>query len=323
MIRLPIIIFLLILSTARSKAQMNISGSSSKQEHTWQRIVKEAKDNKKYILIDCYATWCGPCKKMDELVLSKEEIKDSIQQNFLLVKLQMDTTAKDGPEIKEKYDLVNFITKNYAVKSFPTYLFFDPSGKLVHMGLGYMNPAQFKGVLISALDTTRQYYTLLKKYRMGLLDYSTLPYLSVVCTQLNNADTGRLMALQYINNYLLEKEDHDILNINDIKFMTRNLKSSDDKSFNFFLIHAEKINQTLNSPNYSQRILNPIIYKEEIQPAITLANLASQTPDWDMLFEKIKRKYNRIYADRAVYDAKNTGFYQKVTFWSTQGPLRG
>jgi len=32
---------------------------------TWQQVKLKAKAENKYIFMDCYATWCGPCKKME------------------------------------------------------------------------------------------------------------------------------------------------------------------------------------------------------------------------------------------------------------------
>lgn len=33
-------------------------------EHTltWQQVQEKAKAENKYIFIDCFTTWCGPCK---------------------------------------------------------------------------------------------------------------------------------------------------------------------------------------------------------------------------------------------------------------------
>ena len=35
---------------------------------SWQEVLQKAKAENKYIFVDCYATWCGPCKAMDKEV---------------------------------------------------------------------------------------------------------------------------------------------------------------------------------------------------------------------------------------------------------------
>ncbi len=51
-------------------------------------------------------------------------------------------------------------------------------------------------------------------------------------------------------------------------------------------------------------MLNRIIYREDVQPAMLLAELTSGVPDWRSIKEQISRKYNKYYAGRAIYDAK-------------------
>jgi thiol:disulfide interchange protein len=35
---------------------------------SWEQVKEKAKAENKYIFVDCYATWCGPCKAMDKEV---------------------------------------------------------------------------------------------------------------------------------------------------------------------------------------------------------------------------------------------------------------
>ena len=38
----------------------------------WEQIKQKAKQENKYIFIDAYTTWCGPCKMMDEYVYAND-----------------------------------------------------------------------------------------------------------------------------------------------------------------------------------------------------------------------------------------------------------
>src|SRR4051812_34660552 len=56
----------------------------------WQQVLKKAKKEKKYIFVDCFTTWCGPCKKMDKVVYTNDSLGDFLNAKFISVKLQMD-----------------------------------------------------------------------------------------------------------------------------------------------------------------------------------------------------------------------------------------
>lgn len=71
-----------------------------------------------------YATWCGPCKALSTVV---ESVKD---------KLPMPVEDID---IDEQFD----IARQYNVRSVPTIIVVDDSGKEVKRAVGSMNEKQF------------------------------------------------------------------------------------------------------------------------------------------------------------------------------------
>lgn len=94
--------------------------------------LKLAKKENKVIFIDAYATWCGPCKMMDSRTFSDANVGKYFNDNFINLKIDMEKNA-DGPEI----------ARRFKVQAYPTLLFVNGEGKLVHSILGFRNASAF------------------------------------------------------------------------------------------------------------------------------------------------------------------------------------
>ncbi len=139
---------------------------------TWRQIQEQAKQENKYIFLDCYATWCGPCKQMDEEVFTKLGVAKFIEERFIVAKVQMDKTSADNDDIKKWYADAESFQSLYAVTAFPTYLFFNPDGKIVHKAIGFMDAEKFIDEAKNSLMPANQYFTVLAKYKEGKLGIS-------------------------------------------------------------------------------------------------------------------------------------------------------
>jgi len=103
---------------------------------TWQQVVTQATKEKKFIIVDCFTTWCGPCKYMSSTIFPQKEVGDFYNKNFVNFKLQMDETSGDNAEVKSLYATAKDFEKKYGVNAYPTFLFFNPKGELVHKVVG-------------------------------------------------------------------------------------------------------------------------------------------------------------------------------------------
>src|ERR1700710_7497 len=80
----------------RSRAQITSSNRIHfTKEISWNEILKKAKKDNKYIFIDCYASWCGPCKEMDKEVYTNDTVGNYMNSRFISVKYQLDTSKTD------------------------------------------------------------------------------------------------------------------------------------------------------------------------------------------------------------------------------------
>ena len=55
-------------------------------EGTWKEVLKKAKKQKKLVFLDCYTSWCGPCKRLAADVFTNDAVADYYNANFIPMK---------------------------------------------------------------------------------------------------------------------------------------------------------------------------------------------------------------------------------------------
>lgn len=85
-----------------------------KNENEFQSFI-----NNEYVLIDFYATWCGPCKMLSPIIESIASSRDNIKV------------------AKVNVDELNDIARNYAVMSIPTLILFK-NGQMIDKKIGFV-----------------------------------------------------------------------------------------------------------------------------------------------------------------------------------------
>ena len=59
-------------------------------EGSWAEIKAKAKAEKKYIFVDAYAVWCGPCKWMAKEVFTDAKVGETYNKQFVSYKFDME-----------------------------------------------------------------------------------------------------------------------------------------------------------------------------------------------------------------------------------------
>jgi thiol:disulfide interchange protein len=112
------------------KAQEN--GIKFETGLSWQQVKAKAQAENKLIFMDCYATWCGPCKQMEQEIYPRKEVGDYLNAHFVNVKLQMDKTSSDEQLVRTWYACADSLSKLFHISAYPTYLFFSMDGQPLH-----------------------------------------------------------------------------------------------------------------------------------------------------------------------------------------------
>lgn len=125
-----------LMGKARSSLAINKQKNANSRSITfdkdsWKNILQKAKTRKKLIFLDAQTTWCRPCIMMAKDIFTLDSVADYYNANFINVSMDMEKT--DGPAL----------VKKYGVKGFPTFLYIDGDGKLVHSDGGYQEADRF------------------------------------------------------------------------------------------------------------------------------------------------------------------------------------
>ncbi len=119
-----------ILSITLLYAQFSFSQGIQFFEGTFEDALSKAKSEGKLVFVDAFTIWCGPCKWLSREVFPDEELGAFYNKNF--ISIQLDMERGEGIEFSEKY----------AVRAFPTLIFFEANGKEIHRLIGAREAAR-------------------------------------------------------------------------------------------------------------------------------------------------------------------------------------
>jgi thiol-disulfide isomerase/thioredoxin len=194
--QISIAVILIAAAFSSSFAQ----GIQFESEQPFMQIQEKAKAEGKLIFMDCFTTWCGPCKRLSAQTFPDAAVGSFFNQNFINVKMDME--KGEGPEIAARF----------GVRAYPTLLWIDANGNVKHRAMGYMDPNGLLEQARTAADqSVEKLEELRKKYDGGQRD---VPFLVEYVEALNQSgkltDTffkefiGKLSNDDYKNDYCLK-----------------------------------------------------------------------------------------------------------------------
>ncbi|MCW3124599.1 MAG: thiol:disulfide interchange protein precursor, partial [Bacteroidetes bacterium] len=105
------------------------SGIEFDHEIAFQEALDKAKREGKLVFMDCYTSWCGPCKRLAATVFTDSSVGEYFNNNYINVKFDM-----------EKGEGTSLATR-YQITAYPTLLWIDPNGSVKHKVVGGLDVA--------------------------------------------------------------------------------------------------------------------------------------------------------------------------------------
>lgn len=165
---------------------------------SFSEALKRAEVEDKLLFVDCFTTWCGPCKRLSKVVFKDSLVADYFNRHF--VNLKMDMEKGEGVELRKKY----------GVHAYPTLLFINSSGEVVYRLVGAEDaPELLKKVKLGVESGGLS--GLKKRYEAGDRDLAFIcGYINALSAANREQEAGKVAAdfLQGREQKMLEDEDY-------------------------------------------------------------------------------------------------------------------
>ncbi len=169
-------------------------------EEEMRALQQRASDQQLMMFVDVYATWCGPCKLMDQEVYTDPGVAGYMNANFVNVRL-------DG---ESEYGRV--YASEQRLEGYPSMFIFSRDGEPVSRVVGFTPPEELEKTLRSTVSNFKSLTKYRAKHERGELDEKEFAEYITVVREMGNQEEAGVLAEQYLERVMDEK-----LNDNDIR----------------------------------------------------------------------------------------------------------
>lgn len=241
-----ILFFLLIICAFAPKVSAQDPGVRFEKGVEWKQVVKKAKKAKRLIFLDCYTSWCGPCKMLANNVFPNDTVGAFFNKHFINAKYDMEKD-RSGVMLKKKY----------KITAFPTLLFIDPkTEEVVHKVVGACDVKLMVEEGEQAMNTQENLKGLRERFAAGERDVDFLKgYLFTAMYARESEDQARAMQafldVLPIKDWADERNWHIVSNasLNPLSIPVKHVMDSLDYAYQ--VVGKEKIDEFLKWTFYN------------------------------------------------------------------------
>lgn len=239
------------------------------QDLTFEQAVEKATKMRKQIFVDCYTSWCGPCKYMTNNVFPQEKMGDYLNPKFICVKYDME--KGEGPELAKKF----------GVRAYPTFIILNADGTVRHKFVGGGDPDQFIERVKDAFDDNKATGVLDAKYAEGARDKEFLAKYLKSLLSTYSPDASKIAAELY--GQLTDEEKVSA----DYWFMFNNpdLAPKGSEAYEYLLANREKFAQNNTAEAVDKRLASG--YQRELMMIFYERDKSATTADLDQMKKEV------------------------------------
>lgn len=123
-------------------------GTLPAKDLQWRKFndgIAEAKRTGKKVLVDVYTDWCKWCKKMDEVTYKDAKVKEYLEKNFVLIKLNAE--GSEAITYSGQKMSPGEFAQGMRIDGYPATLFLQANSEAITVLPGYSEPPMFVHVL--------------------------------------------------------------------------------------------------------------------------------------------------------------------------------
>jgi thiol-disulfide isomerase/thioredoxin len=205
---------------------------------------KATKENK-LIFIDAFTVWCGPCKQLAKNIFPLPEVGEYFNKNFINVKIDME--KGEGIEM----------AKQYAVNAYPTLLFVNAKGELVHRTCGLMPKESLLEEATKAVSGSNTFVEAQNnKSKINGNPSEALKYFQLMDNACAKFDKDVDAFFASISDKQLADESTD-------KIIASYITNSNNKGFEYIVTHKKQMSDRWGEEKYNAYIKN--LFLNEIE----------------------------------------------------------
>ena len=239
------------------------------QDLTFEQAVEKAAKMRKQIFVDCYTSWCGPCKYMSNTVFPQEKMGDYMNPKFICVKYDME--KGEGPELAKKF----------GVRAYPTFVILNTDGTVRHKFVGGGEPDRFIERVKDAFDDNKATGVLDAKYAEGARDKEFLAKYVESLISMYSPDASKVAAELYGQLTDEEKVSADYWFI----FNNPDLAPAGSEAYEYLLANREKFAQNNTEEAVDKRL--SIGYQRKLMMIFYGRDKSTTAADLDQMKKEI------------------------------------
>jgi len=199
----------------------------------------KAKIENKYLFVDCFTTWCGPCKELEKAVFIDKSVADYFNEKF--INFRLDVEKGEGIELK----------KRFGVQPVPTLLFINSDGMVEHKFIGSSSPEEFLRNTEEVFTSEKRYGVLERKYAKGDKDLLFMAdYLNELLKQTEYSKARDLLAT-----VIAENPVEDICNVTFWPIITHDwIAESNSVYYNLLIDNHDTFIRNVGRETYNTRM---------------------------------------------------------------------